>query len=66
MSPAHLMDIQDPRSCLCRTKGQAEPWQEELLQLLCRALGHGHVCTQPEESCPGQALPDGHGWLWGA
>lgn len=63
MTPAHLMDIQG-RSCLCRTKGQAKPWQDEAFQLLCRELGHGHVSTQPEESCTGEALSDGHGCLW--
>lgn len=56
MTPGHLMDIQSPRrSCLCRTKGQAKPWQDEVFQLFCRGLGHGHVYTQPKESCTGQA-----------
>lgn len=57
MPPVHLMDIQGSRrSCLCRTKGQAKPWHDEVFQLLCRGLEHGHVYTQPKESCTAEAL----------
>lgn len=55
MTPGHLTATQGPRrSCLCRTKGQAKPRQDELFQL-CRALGHRHVHTQPKESGTGEA-----------
>lgn len=68
MAPVHLTDNRLvikalSRSCLPRTKGQAKPWQDEVFQLLCRALGHGHVYTQANESCTERPISLRWGWL---
>lgn len=60
MAPVHLMENRlvikaQSRSCSPRTKGYAKPWQDEVFQLLCRGLGHGHVYTQSNESCTEEA-----------
>ena len=59
MAPVHLTENSLvikalSRSRLPRTKGQAKPWQDEVFQLLCTGLGHGHVYTPSNESCTGE------------
>lgn len=59
MVPAHLQSrlvIKAlSRSCWPSTKGQTQPWQDEVFQFLCRGLGHSHVCTHSRESHHGEA-----------